>query len=79
VHQHWSFVIFSVFYLIRANLDYDEEMQWSVKNFNLKTRLFEAMVGMVDKMEQQQPPSPQVGVLQRPSFLLKDLRLPKKL
>ena len=50
-----------------------------MKNFNLKTRLFEAMVGMVDKMEQQQPPSPQVGVLQRPSFLLKDLRLPKKL
>ena len=35
----------------KASLDYGEEVHWSVKNFKRKTRLFEATIGMVDKME----------------------------
>jgi hypothetical protein len=32
-------------------LDYGEEVHQSVKNSNSKTRLFEAMIGMTDKMK----------------------------
>ena len=34
----------------RAGLDYNEEVHWLVKNFQPMTRLFETMVGMVEKM-----------------------------
>ena len=32
-------------------LDYGEEVHWLVKNFHPNTRLFETMIGIVDKME----------------------------
>lgn len=35
----------------KAGLGYGEEVQWSVKDFYSKTRLWVAAVGMADKME----------------------------
>ena len=34
---------------LRASLDYNEEVHRSVKDFQTKTKLFEAMLGMPDK------------------------------
>jgi hypothetical protein len=36
--------------LLRAGLDYNEEVHELVKNFRPRQKLFEAMVGMADKI-----------------------------
>ena len=55
-------VLFGLFFMffntsygvgVRACLGYGEEVHWSVKNFESKTRLFEARVRVVDKMRKQ--------------------------
>ena len=89
--QRNSFILFSKLrknalecdaYEIKASLDYGDKVHWSVKNFNSKTSLFEATVGMTNKLKKikhRVKKMPQVGVFQRPSFLSGGLRLPKTL
>lgn len=62
--------------MLGVGLDYGEEVHRSVINFQPKTRLFEAMVGTMDKLEKE---SVKLGVLRRYGFMLEGLRFPKKL
>ena len=63
--------------VVGANLDYGE-VHRSVKNFNLK--LFKAKVDMTNMMKKNwKKIIPQVQILERSSFLSKDLKLLKKL
>jgi hypothetical protein len=56
---------------LRAGLDYGEEVHRSVKNFRPKTILFEATVGMADKMETTIQKRSRFGVLWRSSSSLR--------
>ena len=59
-----------------VNLDYGEEVHWSVRNFSPRQGYLSWYGGQGGKTIKS---IPQVGVLRRPSFLSEGLRLPKKL